>query len=79
MLVRRSKVGGTDIPQITLPLTRDEMANFLGLTLETVSRQLSSLKKDGIIQFVDRRNFQVLDAMALQDATGDDADGGVYD
>jgi CRP/FNR family transcriptional regulator len=55
------------------------MANFLGLTLETVSRQLSSLKKDGIIQFVDRRNFEVLDAMALQDATGDDADGGVYD
>lgn len=79
MLVRRSKVGGTDIPQITLPLTRDEMANFLGLTLETVSRQLSSLKKDGIIQFVDRRNFEVLDAMALQDATGDDADGGFYD
>lgn len=79
MLVRRSKVDGKDIPQITLPLTRDEMANFLGLTLETVSRQLSIMKKDRIITFVDRRNFVVLDAMALHDATGDDADGGFYD
>lgn len=77
MLVRRSRVEAAVVPEVALPLTREEVANFLGLTLETVSRQLSSLKKDGIVAFRDRRHFQVLDLAALQDATGDDADGGV--
>jgi CRP/FNR family transcriptional regulator len=33
-----------------LPLTREAMADYLGLTLETVSRQISSLKREGIVQ-----------------------------
>jgi len=32
-----------------LPLTREAMSDYLGLTLETVSRQISALKKDGVI------------------------------
>ncbi|AZB68998.1 Crp/Fnr family transcriptional regulator [Cereibacter sphaeroides] len=32
-----------------LPLTRESMADYLGLTLETVSRQISALKRDGVI------------------------------
>jgi len=77
MVVRRSRVPGQKVNEYALPLTREEVANFLGLTLETVSRQLSSLKKDGIISFVDRRRFVVQDLSGLHDASGDDADGGV--
>lgn len=79
LLVQRSHVPGLDGTKqsLALPLTQDEIGNFVGLTLETVSRQLSVLKKEGIIRFVDRRNFEVLDLVALQSATGDDADGGV--
>lgn len=80
MLVRRTHVQGVGgvQPALALPLTRDEIANYVGLTLETVSRQLSSLKRDGVIRFSDRRHFEVLDMAKLQDASGDDADGGVF-
>ena len=64
--------------EVPLPLTREEIANFLGLTLETVSRQMSALKKDGVIGFSDRKSFKVIDLAALHDASGDDADGGIF-
>ena len=38
-----------------LPLTREAMADYLGLTLETVSRQVSALKKDGVISLEGKR------------------------
>lgn len=75
MLVRRSRnPDGDFVDQVHLPMTRDEIANYLGLTLETVSRQLNALKKDGILSFPDRRHFEVVDQDALKIATGDDAD-----
>ncbi len=77
MLVRRAVMPGQESQNAALPLTREEIANFLGLTLETVSRQLSALKKQGIVEFTDRRNFVVTDIAALQLASGDDADGDV--
>jgi CRP/FNR family transcriptional regulator len=42
------------------------------LTLETVSRQLSQLKAQGILEFHDRRHFSVLDRAGLQAASGSD-------
>lgn len=61
-----------------LPLTREAMADYLGLTLETVSRQMSSLKNDGVIQLDGKRRIIIPDFEALMDETGDDADGGVF-
>lgn len=77
LLARRSHVEGTKLQSMPLPLTREEIANFLGLTLETVSRQMTALKKEGVISFPDRKHFEVADLAALHDASGDDADGGV--
>ena len=79
MLVRRQNVQGLDgpAPDLALPLTREEIANYLGLTLETVSRQITQLKNQSIVRFVDRKRFELLDLQALHMATGDDADGGV--
>ena len=59
-----------------LPLTRESMADYLGLTLETVSRQISALKKDGIIELEGKRHITIPDFEALIMETGDDADGG---
>ncbi|MBR9863474.1 MAG: helix-turn-helix domain-containing protein [Rhodobacteraceae bacterium] len=75
MLIRRSSLEEETAQNdaLTLPLSREEIANYLGLTLETVSRQLSALKSQGIIQFKDRRNFEVLNPQALCDLSGDDS------
>ena len=60
-----------------LPLTREAMADYLGLTLETVSRQISALKRDGVIGLVGTRRVDVPDMRRLIDEAGDDSDGGM--
>jgi CRP/FNR family transcriptional regulator len=59
-----------------LPLTREEMADYLGLTLETVSRQMSALKRDGVIGLEGKRHIKVPDFDKLVEEAGDDSDGG---
>lgn len=59
-----------------LPLTREEMADYLGLTLETVSRQMSALKRDGVIGLEGKRHVSIPDFDLLMEETGDDSDGG---
>lgn len=59
-----------------LPLTREAMADYLGLTLETVSRQISALKKDGVITLKGKRHVTVPDMGRLMEEAGDDSDGG---
>lgn len=59
-----------------LPLTREAMADYLGLTLETVSRQISALRRDGVIALEGKRHVTVPDMRRLLDEAGDDSDGG---
>ena len=51
--------------QFDLPLTRGEMADMLGLAIETVSRQLSRFEKDGIIRRNGQRGIELLDPARL--------------
>lgn len=62
---------------IDLPLTREAMADYLGLTIETVSRQISALRKEGVIELDGTRRIIVPDIRLLMAETGDDMDGGV--
>ena len=69
--------GGDHGPlEFDLPLTREAMADYLGLTLETVSRQISALRKAGVIELRGKRHITVPDLDLLIEETGDDADGG---
>uniref|UniRef100_UPI0037530667 helix-turn-helix domain-containing protein n=1 Tax=Cypionkella sp. TaxID=2811411 RepID=UPI0037530667 len=63
--------------QVELPLTREAMADYLGLTLETVSRQISALKREGVIELEGKRHVKVADIDRLIEQTGDDSDGGM--
>ena len=58
---------GMRTDQITLRMTRAEIGNYLGLTLESVSRALSRLARDKVIAFVEkgRREVRIPDVAAL--------------
>jgi CRP-like cAMP-binding protein len=47
--------------RIEVPMSRLDAANYLGLSLEAVSRALSELERTGIIAFEGRRSVRVLD------------------
>jgi len=70
-------VDGNSTLVFELPLTREAMADYLGLTLETVSRQISALKREGVIQLEGKRRVTVPDFEGLLAEAGDDSDGGM--
>ncbi len=55
-----------------LPLSRADIADFLGLTIETVSRQMTKLRKDGLILIENNRHITVPDVDSLNSAAGND-------
>lgn len=59
-----------DGARFELPLTREAMADYLGLTLETVSRQFSALKRDGVIVLEGKRVVMIPDQQRLLNETG---------
>jgi len=54
-----------------LPLSRAEIADFLGLTIETVSRQLTRLRGDNVIRIDNNRHIVVGDLARLAARSGD--------
>ena len=58
--------------KIQLPISREAVANYLGLTIETVSRQLTALKREGLIVFEDKRSLVIPELQVLRAETGDD-------
>ena len=55
--------------EIVLRMTREEIGSYLGLKLETVSRLLSRLREEGVLQ-VDGRVLKLLDLPALKQLAG---------
>ncbi len=53
---QRARIGWQDNP-ISLPMTRQDIADYLGLTLETVSREITKLKTANIIKVMNSKQF----------------------
>ncbi|MEJ1968985.1 MAG: helix-turn-helix domain-containing protein [Rhizomicrobium sp.] len=62
----RNKNAGT--PVIDIPMTRQDIADYLGLTIETVCRMLTKLKQSGIIDIPNRHAIAVCSQGALRRA-----------
>jgi CRP/FNR family transcriptional regulator len=67
-LMLRSRGDGchTPSPRIRLPMTRSDIADYLGLTIETVSRTFTRLRSEGIISLPGISEVEVLDRARLQ-------------
>lgn len=61
-----------------LRMSRTDIADHLGMTIETVSRAFRCLQKDAVIQLQDARHFQILRPGALKALALGDGDGAVW-
>jgi len=55
---------------LELPMSRRDISDSLGLTIETVSRQLSKLRDDGVIETVGRSGVILNTLESLRDRAG---------
>lgn len=53
--------------QVELPMSRLDIADYLGLTIETVSRVFSKLRLKGVIRLPNLRSVEIVKLQTLQD------------
>lgn len=67
MLADRSTgLAGDEDDIVTLPMSRTDIADYLGLRIETVSRELTALKTSQLIRLLGTHELRILDRAALQ-------------
>lgn len=66
LMLKRRGYDGRDGDRLDLPMGRQDIADYLGLTIETVCRALSDLKRIGIIAAPSTREIVVENAAALR-------------
>ena len=72
LIASHSEPEAGDSSVFDLPLSRADIADFLGLTIETVSRQMTRLKADGVVEIANYRHVTVPDLERLAAAAGND-------
>jgi len=75
-LSRRAGRRGANPFEFVLPMTRTDIADFLGLTIETVSRTLTKLRQDGVIDLEQCILVSITDPEALSRLAQGGATGG---
>ena len=71
--VRMSCPHATEVvqhPMFQIPMSRADIADYLGMSIETVSRKFTQLKNAGIISYHGSRTIKVLEPDALCKMTG---------
>jgi CRP/FNR family transcriptional regulator len=64
---RRARRSGQDANVIDLPMTRADIGDFLGLTIETVSRTFTKLRQQRIIDLAQSARVHLVDIEALEE------------
>jgi CRP/FNR family transcriptional regulator len=69
-LLQRSERIGAPVNPLHLPLHRNDIADYLGLTIETVSRTFTKLRSEAVIRLDRADKVFVLDRARLEDMAG---------
>lgn len=68
LAARGCEVSGAEGDEVVrLPMTRGDIADYLGLRIETVSRELSALKASRLIQITSAQTVRLLDCERLEE------------
>ena len=65
-LSRRNQRNGENPSEFVLPMTRTDIGDFLGLTIETVSRTFTKLKSIGLIEIDQGTTIRIIDNEQLK-------------
>lgn len=71
-LAAREAALGQAVNQVSLPMGRSDIADHLGLTMETVSRTFTKLRQQGLIALPQLNLVEILDFPALQKLASDE-------
>lgn len=71
---RAERASGREVRMLHLPMSRTDVADYLGLTKETISRVLSQLKARRLIQLDSPERFEILDRSCLEAIAAGDLD-----
>jgi CRP/FNR family transcriptional regulator, anaerobic regulatory protein len=52
---------------VSIPMTRSDIANYLGLSLEAIVRATRRLQRQGIVEFVGRQQARIIDRQRFED------------
>lgn len=69
-LSKRQHLRGGALNQVDLPMTRADIGDHLGLTIETVSRSFSRLKQEGVLYFEHPHHIELRDPARLRQMAG---------
>ncbi|MEO5708136.1 MAG: Crp/Fnr family transcriptional regulator [Alteraurantiacibacter sp.] len=58
------------LKEFDLPFSRQQIGDILGVTIETVSRQMTRMKREGVVDLPTRRTVRILDRPALEAMAG---------
>jgi CRP/FNR family nitrogen fixation transcriptional regulator len=68
LLEMADRFGAGSASAVTLPMSRYDIADYLAMAVETVSRALTNLRERGVIRFAAVRSVQICSRDALERA-----------
>jgi CRP/FNR family transcriptional regulator len=75
MLQRLQQERGMNGDDIPLPMSRSDIADYVGMPLSTVSRSFRSLIAGNIVRFTDRRRLRIIDRARFEELLSQPARG----
>jgi CRP/FNR family transcriptional regulator len=74
LLLMADQQGSNDEGAVDVPMTRSDVADYLGLTVETVSRTLTKLRQDELIALPTPARIEILDRNRLEELAAGEGD-----